>query len=108
MQVVAVFILPRLFGVITVVDEDGGCVPVELFLRQERTALDDQDIFAGTGKMQRKRSAARPGSNDDRVVLRGHNREMQCTGIGEGLKSNGSHMGCRSLCKVWIGAEEGT
>ena len=35
MQLLSVLILPGLFGVVSVVEKDGGCVPVELFLRQK-------------------------------------------------------------------------
>ena len=44
-QVPAFLILPSLFGVITVIEKDGGGVPVELLLRQEGATLDDKDFL---------------------------------------------------------------
>jgi len=45
MQQLAILILPGLFRVIPVIEEDGRRVPVQFFLRQERAALENQDLF---------------------------------------------------------------
>jgi hypothetical protein len=45
----AVLILPGLFGVIAVVQKDSGSVPVELLLRHERAALQDENVLARLG-----------------------------------------------------------
>ena len=66
-ELLAVFILPGFLGVIAVVEEDRGGIPVELFLRQEGAALQDQDLLAGLGEVQGERSAARSGADDNRV-----------------------------------------
>ena len=70
----AVLILPGFLGVVAVVQEDGGGVPVELLLWHEGAALQDQDVLARLGQVQGQRPATRPGANDNRVkfVLRIH------------------------------------
>ena len=72
MQVFAVLVLPGLFRVIAVVEEDGLGVPVQLFLRHERATLKNQYVLVGLGQVQCKRSAACSRANDNRVVLGGH------------------------------------
>jgi hypothetical protein len=46
MQVLTVFIPPDFFRVISVIEKNGGGVPVEFFLRHERPTLKDQDSLA--------------------------------------------------------------
>ena len=66
---VAVFILPGLFGVVTIVQENGRCIPVELLLRQEGAALQNQNVLACLGQVQSQCSPSRPGANHNRVIL---------------------------------------
>jgi hypothetical protein len=47
----AFLVLPCLFGVVSVVEKDGGGVPVELFLRHEGAALKNEDFLAGLGEL---------------------------------------------------------
>ncbi len=68
----AVLILPGLFGVVAVVQEDCRRVPVELFLRHEGAALQNEDVFACLGQMQSQRSSTRPSANHNRVIFVWH------------------------------------
>jgi hypothetical protein len=63
----AVLILPGLLGVVAVVQEDSGCIPVELLLRHERAALQDEDVLAAFGEVKSQSSPTRPGAYDNRV-----------------------------------------
>ena len=72
-QVLAIFIQPGFLGVIAVIEENGGGVPVQFFLRHERTALQDENILAGLSQVESKRSTAGAGSDNDCVVLSRHN-----------------------------------
>ena len=69
MERFAVLVLPGLFGVVTIVEENGGRVPVELLLRHEWTALQNENVLARLGQMQSQRSASRSGTNDNRVIF---------------------------------------
>ena len=71
-KVLAVLVLPCLPGVVAVIEKDGRCVPVQFFLRHERSALKDEDLLTGLGKFKRKRPATRSGADDDRVVFSRH------------------------------------
>jgi hypothetical protein len=76
-QVFAVLVVP---GLVAILQEDGGGRPVELLLRQEGTALEDENALAGLGQPQRERTAAGAGSDDDRVVGIGHASMMRLRG----------------------------
>ena len=52
MQVFAIFILPGFFGVISVIEEHGGCVPVQLFLGHEGTPFQDENLLAGLSQVE--------------------------------------------------------
>jgi hypothetical protein len=69
MQWFAVLILPGFFGVVAVVEEDRGRVPIKLLLRHERAALQNEDVLAGLGEVQGQCSATRPGANHDRIKI---------------------------------------
>ena len=69
MQVLAFLVLPDLFGVIPVVEKNGGGVPVQLFLRHEGAALQYQDVLAGLGEMESEGSAAGSRADDNCVVV---------------------------------------
>ena len=71
-EVVVVLVEPDVFGVVAVVEEDGGGVPVEFFLGEKRAALENENALAGLGEMEGEGSAAGSGSDDDGVVLVGH------------------------------------
>ena len=71
-QVFAVFILPGFFGVISIIEENSGGVPVELFLRHERAPLQDENVLAGLSQVESEGSTARAGSDNDCVVLSRH------------------------------------
>jgi hypothetical protein len=60
--------------VVAVVEEDGGGVPVELFLGHKGAALEDEDALAGLCEVKGKRAAAGSGSDDDCVVMIRHER----------------------------------
>jgi hypothetical protein len=77
-----VFVVPGLGGVVTVLEEDGGGAPVELLLRHEGAALEDEDALAGLREMERKRAAACAGADDDCVVWIRHKDEMLCDAEG--------------------------
>jgi hypothetical protein len=72
MEWLVVLVEPDIFGVVAIVEEDGGGVPVKFFLREEWTAFEDEDALAGLGEMQGEGSATGSGSDDDGVVLGGH------------------------------------
>ena len=67
-----VFVAPGFGGVVAVVEEDGGGVPVEFFLGKEGTALEDEDALAGAGEVEGEGSAASAGADDDCVERIGH------------------------------------
>ena len=71
-QFLTVFVLPDFFGVIAVVEKNGGGVPVELFLRHEGPPLKDKNLLAGPREVQRESSAPRSGADDDCVVSYRH------------------------------------
>ena len=85
-----VLVEPDVFGVIAVVEEDGGGVPVEFFLGKKRAALEDEDAFARLGQMERECAAPCSGSDDDGVVVVGHGAPMAAVGD--------SHQDPRLLC----------
>jgi hypothetical protein len=67
-----VFVEPDILGVIVIVEEDGGRVPVEFLLGEEGAALEDEDALTGLGEMEGESAAAGSSSDDDGVVLVGH------------------------------------
>ena len=77
MQVFPILVLPGLLGVIAIIQENRGGVPVQFFLWHERSAFEDQDLLASLRKMERKRSATRAGSNYDRVIGSAHGVMMR-------------------------------
>ena len=68
MERLAVLVLPDFGGVVAVVEEDGGGIPVEFFLGEEGAALEDEDALAGAGEVEGEGSAACSGADDDCVV----------------------------------------
>src|SRR5437764_15423265 len=68
MQFLAVFVQPRLVGVVMGIDIDNLRVPVRLLTRNIVTALEDEDLLACGCQVVSHRSAACPSSNDDYVV----------------------------------------
>ena len=71
-QGLVVFVVPGFGGVVAVLEEDGGGVPVEFFLGKEGAALEDEDALAGAGEVEGEGSAASAGADDDCVVWIGH------------------------------------
>src|SRR5580658_7146007 len=69
MQWFAVLILPGFFGVVAVVQEDRGCVPIKLLLRHEGAALQNEDLLAGLGEVQGQCSTTRPSADHDRIKV---------------------------------------
>jgi hypothetical protein len=67
-----IFVEPDIFGVITVVEEDGGSVPVEFFLREKRAAFEDENALPCLREVEGESATAGSGSDDDDVVLIGH------------------------------------
>jgi len=55
-----VLVVPGFGGVVAVLEEDGGGVPVEFFLGKEGAAFEDEDALAGAGEMEGEGSAACP------------------------------------------------
>ncbi len=76
MEELLVLVEPDIFGVVAVVEEDGGGVPVEFFLRKKRAALEDEDAFACLREMEGECPAACSGSDDDGVVVIGHDEVL--------------------------------
>ncbi len=72
MEWLPILVLPGLFGVVAVVQEDGGSVPVELLLRHEGAALKNEDVLSRLGQVQSQRSASRPAADHNRVVFAWH------------------------------------
>ena len=72
-QFLAIFIQPGFLGVIAVIQENRGGIPVQFFLRHERTPLQNENILPGLSQVESKRSAAGAGSDNDCVVLSRHN-----------------------------------
>jgi hypothetical protein len=58
--------------VVAVVEEDCRSVPIEFFLREKRASLKDQDVFACVGEVECESSTAGSGTDDDGVVVVGH------------------------------------
>ncbi len=69
---VVVLVEPDVFGVVAVVEEDGGGVPVEFFLGEKGAALEDENALASLREMEGESSATGSGSDDDGVVWVGH------------------------------------
>jgi hypothetical protein len=67
-----VFVEPYVSGVVAVVEEDCGCIPVEFLLGEEGTALEDEDALSRLGEMEGEGTSAGSGSDDDGVILIGH------------------------------------
>jgi hypothetical protein len=67
-----IFVKPDIFGVVTVVQEDGAGVPIEFFLGEELAALKDENALPRLCKMKGESAPASPGADDDYVVLVGH------------------------------------
>jgi hypothetical protein len=65
----AVLVVPGLFGVVLGFQVDGARAPVVLFAGYIISALQQQDALAGWGKAVSQRAAARPGSDDDHVIV---------------------------------------
>ena len=63
-----VLVVPGFGGVVAVVEEDGGGVPVEFFLGEEGAALEDEDALAGAREMKGQGSTASACADDDCVV----------------------------------------
>jgi len=59
---------------VPVIQEHGRCVPIEFFLRHERSALQDEDLLAGLGEFEGHGSPARTTADDDRVVFSRHEK----------------------------------
>ena len=76
MQFLAFLVLPGFFRVVAVVKEDGGGIPIQLFLRHEGTALKDQDILTGLGEVESESSATCAGADDDRVIFSRHGSKV--------------------------------
>jgi hypothetical protein len=72
-QVSAIFILPGFFGVISVIKENSGGVPVQFFLGHEWTAFQDENVLASLSQVESQSSTSRAGSDNDCVVLNRHN-----------------------------------
>ncbi len=72
MQRLTVLIVPRLLGVIAVVQKHSRRAPVQLLLRQKRPALQNQNAFTSPRQVQRQSSSTSSGTNDDRVVRISH------------------------------------
>ncbi len=53
-----VLVVPGFFRVVAVFEEDGGGIPVELFLRHEGATLEDKNAFACLGQVESERAAA--------------------------------------------------
>jgi hypothetical protein len=77
MQVLSILVLPGFLCVVPIVEEDGGSVLVELFLRHKGPALKDEDVLSSFGQMESQCSSARSCANDDRVVLSFHEHWMR-------------------------------
>jgi hypothetical protein len=72
MERLIVFVEPNIFGVVAIVEEDGGGIPVEFFLRKKRATLKDEDALASLSQIECEGPAASSGSDDDDVILLGH------------------------------------
>ena len=67
-QVSAAGIGPHVCGVVPILEEHGGRVPVFLLARQERAPLEDQGPLAGHRHPIRQRAPAGPRPDDDDLV----------------------------------------
>jgi len=72
MERFVVLVEPDVFGVVAVVDEDGGGVPVEFFLREKWAAFKDEDALSCLREMKGESPSAGSGPDDDGVVLIWH------------------------------------
>jgi hypothetical protein len=67
-----VLVEPDVFGVVAIVEEDGGGVPVEFFLREERAALENENALPSLCEMEGESATTSPTSDNDGVILIGH------------------------------------
>src|SRR5438046_8017336 len=65
----SVYVSPGLHIVVPAVHDDGARVPVLLFARHEVSAFEKQNLLARWGEPVGQRSASRPASNDDHIVV---------------------------------------
>src|SRR6266496_521017 len=68
MEVLAVFVDPRLFGVVVAFDIDDLRVPIRFFARNIVAALEDEDSFPRGRQVISERAAACSGTDDDYVI----------------------------------------
>src|SRR5829696_4478593 len=68
-QLFAVNIAPRLFGVVLSVEVDRARAPVVLLARHVIASLEEQDLFTGGREFIGERSASRARADDDYVVV---------------------------------------
>jgi hypothetical protein len=73
-----VLVEPDVFRVVSVVEEDRAGVSVEFFLWEKGAALEDEDSLPCPREIKGEGSAAGSGSDDDGVVLVGHD---ECSSI---------------------------
>src|ERR1051325_9673647 len=69
MQLLAVTVAPRLFGVVSRLEVYGARAPVVLFTRNVIAALEQQNLLARGRKFVGQRAAARARADDDYVVM---------------------------------------
>src|SRR5437764_9779042 len=68
MEVLAIFVEPRLFGVVVAFDIDELGVPIRFFARNIVAALEDEDSFSRWRQVISERAAACSGADDDYVI----------------------------------------
>src|SRR5262249_48595595 len=74
MQVLAVFVFPKLFGVVLRFDVDGLRVPVVALARDVIAALQDQDLLPGGSQVVGECTSTSSRSDNDDVVVLSHRR----------------------------------
>ncbi len=68
---IAVGVMPDLFGLVAVLDEDGPATPIVFFARDVAPTLQEEDFLTGGSQLIGQRAAAGPGADDNDVVVSG-------------------------------------
>ncbi len=69
MELIAIFVVPFLRGLIFPFEIDCAWIPVVFFTRHIAAAFENQDLFSRRRKLVRKRAASGAAANDDNVIV---------------------------------------
>ncbi len=78
MQIFSILIPPGLFRVVSVVEKNGGRIPVELFLWKKRSSFQDQQLLPGAGQLKGESPAPSARADDNYFVMLVRHRVSSC------------------------------